>query len=48
MVKKWDENNLLDTHKKHSQFYKCGILNLETSKYVHWKIQNFKTPKVFY
>jgi hypothetical protein len=28
MVKKWVDNILLDTLKKHSQFQKCGILKL--------------------
>jgi hypothetical protein len=28
MVKKWDDNNLLNTLKNHSQFQKCGILKL--------------------
>jgi hypothetical protein len=26
MLKKWDDNSLLDTLKKYSQFKKCGIL----------------------
>jgi hypothetical protein len=38
MVKKWDDNNLLDTLKKQSQFLKCGVLKLRNSKYVHLKI----------
>jgi hypothetical protein len=28
MVKKTDDNKLLDTLKKHSQFQKCGVLKL--------------------
>jgi hypothetical protein len=28
MVKKWDDNNILDTLKKHSWFQKCGVLKL--------------------
>jgi hypothetical protein len=44
MVKKWDDNNLLDTLKKHSQFQKCGILKLWKFKictFENLKVQNF-------
>jgi hypothetical protein len=40
MVKKWDDNNLLDTLKKHSQLKKCGILKL-------WKFKNLKFQECF-
>jgi len=45
MVKKWDDNNLFDTLKKHLQFQKCGILNLWKFKvctFEHLEFQNFK------
>jgi len=45
MVKIWDDNNLLDTLKKHSQFQKCGILKLWKFKVCTFeksKFQNFK------
>jgi hypothetical protein len=45
MVKIWDDNNLLGTLKKHSQFQKCGILKLWKFKvctFEIWKFENFK------
>jgi hypothetical protein len=42
----WDDNSLLDTLKKHSQFKKCGILNLWKFKVCtleNSKLQNFKS-----
>jgi hypothetical protein len=44
----WDDNNLLDTLKTHSQFKNVEFWNFENSKYVHLKIQNFKTSRLFY
>ncbi len=35
---KKDDNNLLDTLKKHSQFLKMRFQNFENSKYEHLKI----------
>ncbi len=46
MVKKWDNNNLLDTLKKHSQFQKCGILKLWKFKvrtFENLEFQNFNS-----
>jgi len=40
MVKKWDDNNLLDTLKKHLQFQKCGVLKF-------WKFRISKLQKCF-
>ncbi len=44
MVKKWDDNNLLDALKKLSQFQKCGILKLwkfKTCTFENLKVQKF-------
>ncbi len=49
MVKKWDDNNLLDTLKKHSQFQKCGILKFwkfQICTFENLEFQNFE--RVFY
>jgi hypothetical protein len=52
MVKKRDDNDLLDTLKKKSQFQKCEILKLWKFKicthenYVN--IQNFQTSSIVY
>ncbi len=49
MVKKWNDNNLLDTLKKHSQFQKCGILKFwkfQVCTFENSKFQKFE--KVFY
>jgi hypothetical protein len=46
MVKKWDDNNLLETLKKNSQFKKCGILKLWKFKvctFENSNVQNFKS-----
>jgi len=40
MVKKWDDNNLLNAPKNHSQFQNVDFKTL--------KIQNFKTSRVLY
>jgi hypothetical protein len=48
MVKNMNENNLLDTLKKFHNFKNMEFKNFENSKYVHLKIQNFKTSKVLY
>jgi hypothetical protein len=44
----WDDNNLLNTLKKHSQFKNAEFENFENSKYVHLKIENFKNSRVLY
>jgi len=46
MVKKWDDNNLLDTLKIHSQFQKCEIPKFWKFKICTLKnleFQNFKS-----
>jgi hypothetical protein len=46
MVKKWDDNNLLDTLKKYSQLKKCGLLKLKKFKvytFENWKFEDFKS-----
>ncbi len=46
MVKKWDDNNLLDALEKHSQFQKCGILKLWKFKvctFENSEFENFKS-----
>ncbi len=45
MVKKWDDNNLLHTLKKHSQFQKCGILKLWKFKVCTFEISEFQEFK---
>ncbi len=45
MVKKKDDNNLLNTLKNHSQFFKCGIQKLWKFKvctFENLECQNFK------
>ncbi len=45
MIKKWNDNNLLDTLEKHSQFQKFAILKLWKFKvctFENSKIQNVK------
>jgi len=45
MVKKWDDNNLLDTLKKHSNFFKNGVLKLwkfKVSTFENLEFQDFK------
>jgi len=46
VVKIWDDSNLLNKLKKHSQFKKCGILKLWKFKVCTFKnleFQNFKS-----
>jgi hypothetical protein len=44
MVKKWDDNNLLDTLLKNPQFQKCGILKLQ--KFKVCTFEKFKVSKL--
>ncbi len=45
MVKKWNDNNLLDTLKKNSQFQKCGILKFWKFKVCTFEILDFQNFK---
>ncbi len=45
MVKKWDDNKILNTLKKHSQFQKCGILKkikFQVCTFEDSEFQNFE------
>jgi hypothetical protein len=47
----WDDNNLLDTLKKHSQFQKCGIIKVWKFKlriFENLEFQNFKNSFTTY
>jgi len=44
-VHKWDDNNLLYTLKKHSQFQKCGILKFWKFKVCTFEILDFQNFK---
>jgi hypothetical protein len=45
MIKKWDDNSLLDTLEKHSQFQKFAILKLWKFKVCTFENSNFQNVK---